>query len=262
MKSFYLRIYSWIDYFQRVKVIYMWDSSKDYRLLVAQKSVELFLRTVEGANLRGKWNKKKSLTSARNMVPEIQSLYYSYLTPEEISKTPQIANLENGGQEIADALGGENWHHQFLDLSARGEKEKLTESVSKIKFFLNTISGLRRRLQLGEINDPVIAIDILTGLMSSVGKHSQSDKLLICNVNLGERAVTVVTNDLTVRDGEVVAVALLPPAVFQGVTSEGMFLGAGEGILKDVKGELGSLPRGIPLEALNETRNFVETFLK
>lgn len=240
----------------------MWDSSKDYRLLVAQKSVELFLRTVEGANLRGKWNKKKALKSARDMVPEIQSLYYSYLDPLEISKTPQISSLEDGALEIIDALGGEDWHHQFLELAARGEKDKLTESVAKIKFFLNTISCLKRRLQLGEINDPVIAIDIVTGLVSSAGKHPQSDKLLICNVNLGERAVTVVTNDLTVKDGNHVAVALLPPAVFQGVTSEGMFLGAGEGILKDVKGELGDLPHGISLEALNETRNFVETFLK
>lgn len=240
----------------------MWDSSKDYRLLVAQKSVELFLRTVECANLRGKWNKKKALKSARDMVPEIQSLYYSYLDPVEISKTPQISSLEDGALEIVDALGGEDWHHQFLELAARGEKDKLTESVAKIKFFLNTISGLKRRLQLGEINDPVIAIDIVTGLVSSAGKHPQSDKLLICNVNLGERAVTVVTNDLTVKDGNHVAMALLPPAVFQGVTSEGMFLGAGAGVLKDVKGELGDLPHGIPLEALNETRNFTETFLK
>jgi len=56
-------------------------------------------------------------------------------------------------------------------------------------------------------------------------------------------------------------VAMLPPAVFQGITSEGMFLGADEGILKDVKGELGDLPHGIPLKALNEARNFVDTFL-
>lgn len=240
----------------------MWDSSKDYRLQVAQKSVELFLRTVEGANLKGKWNKKKALKNARDMVPEIQSLYYSYLDPGEIAGTTQTSNLEKGGQEIVDALGGENWHHQFLELASKDEKEKLTESIAKIKFFLNTISGLKRRLQLGEINDPVIAIDILTGSVSSVGKHPQSDKLLICNVNLGERAITVVTNDLTVKDGNHVAVAILSPAVFQGVTSEGMFLGGDEGILKDVDGEIGGLPHGIPLEALNETRNFVETFLK
>lgn len=240
----------------------MWDSSKDYRLLVAQKSVELFLRAMEGANLKGKWNKKKALTNARNMIPEIQSLYYSYLNPEEISKSPQVQSLEKECEEIVTALGGETWYHNFLELAGRDEKEKLEESIAKIKFFLNIISGLRRRLLLGEINDPIIGIDILTGIISSVGKHTRTDKLMICNVNLKDRAITVVTNDLTVKDGNHVAVALLPPAVFQGVTSEGMFLGADEGVLKDVEGEIGGLPQGIPLEALNETRNFVDNFLK
>lgn len=240
----------------------MWDTSKDYRLLIAQKSVELFLRTIEGANLRGKWNKKKALTNARNMIPEIQSLYYSYLNPKEISKSPQIQSLERACEEIVTALGGENWYQNFLDLVKRDEKEKLEESIAKIKFFLNIITGLKRRLLLGEIDDPIIGIDILTGVISSVGKHNRTDKLLICNVNLKERAITVITNDLTVKDGNQVAVALLPPAVFQGVTSEGMFLGAEEGVLKDVKGEIGDLPHGIPLEALNETRNFIDNFLK
>lgn len=240
----------------------MWDSSKDYRLLVAQKSNELFLRTIEGANLRGKWNKRKALTNAQNMVPEIQSLYYTYLNPEEIAKTTQINSIENEAKEIVEALGGDDWHHQFLQLVRKDEKAKLEESIAKIKFFLNVIFGLKNRLKLGEINDPIIGIDILTGIISSVGNHPQTDKLLICNVNLGHRAITVVTNDLTVKDGNMIAVALLPPAVFQTITSEGMFLGGGDGILKDVKGEIGGIPKGIPLEALNETRNFVESFLK
>lgn len=240
----------------------MWDTSKDYRLLVAQKSVELFLRTIEGANLRGKWNKKKALSNARDMMPEIQSLYYSYLTPVEITKTPQISSLEDHGKNLWDALGGDDWYHHFMEFSKRDEKEKLEESLAKIKFFFNIIFGLSKRFELGEINDPVIGIDIKTGLISSVSKHPQADKLMICNINLGDRAITVVTNDISVKDGILVAVALLPPTTFQGITSEGMFLGAGEGILKDFHGEIGSLPHGIPLEALNETRRFVESFLK
>ena len=100
------------------------------------------------------------------------------------------------------------------------------------------------------------------GEILSVAKHPAALKLLICNLNLGERAITLVTNDLTLKDGDKVAVALLPPENFLGITSEGMFLGAGDGVLKDVDGDLGDIPRGIPLEALNEARNLVEAFLK
>jgi predicted RNA-binding protein with EMAP domain len=52
----------------------MWDTSKDYRLLVAEKSVELFLKTIDGANLKGKWNKKKVLQAAGKMKSEIHPI--------------------------------------------------------------------------------------------------------------------------------------------------------------------------------------------
>ena len=54
----------------------------------------------------------------------------------------------------------------------------------------------------------------------------------------------------------------MPPTAFMGISSEGIFLGAGEGILKDVEGELGSLPQHIDVAAFNETRNLVDQFLK
>jgi hypothetical protein len=240
----------------------MWDTSNDYRLLVAEKSVELFLRTVEGANLKGKWNKKQALQAARKMTSEIQTLYYSYLEPAAMIETPQMGLLEDQGMEIVEALGGESWNRQFMELANREEKPKLEEALAKIKFFLNTISGLRDRISLGEIEDPVMGVDIKKGEILSVSKHPGADQLLVCNVNLHERAITVVTNDLDVKEKNQVAVAMLPPEVFMGITSEGMFLGAGEGILKDVKGDMGKLPHGIPLEALNEARNLVENFLQ
>jgi predicted RNA-binding protein with EMAP domain len=240
----------------------MWDTSNDYRLLVAEKSVELFLRTVEGANLKGKWNKKQALQAARKMTSEIQTLYYSYLEPAAMIETPQMSLLEDQGMEIVEALGGESWNRQFMELANREEKPKLEEALAKIKFFLNTISGLRDRISLGEIEDPVMGVDIKKGEILSVSKHPEADQLLVCNVNLHERAITVVTNDLDVKEKNQVAVAMLPPEVFMGITSEGMFLGAGEGILKDVKGDLGKIPQGIPLEALNESRNLVENFLQ
>ena len=237
----------------------MWDTSKDYRLRVLEKSVDLFVRTAEGANLKGIWNKKKCLTSARAMLPEIQVMYFSYMEPVDLASSQQIDDMKQRVKDIIEALGGDRWHLQFLKLVNKDEKEKLVESIAKMKFALNTISTVDQRLLLGPINDPVIGIDIKTGEIVSIQKL---DKLLVCNVNFGDTAITVVTNDLTVKEGNRVAVAILPPSVFMGITSEGMFLGAGEGVLKDVEGGLGEMPHGIPLESLNETRNLVETFLK
>lgn len=240
----------------------MWDTSKDYRLLVAEKSVDLFLRTLEGANLKGRWNKRNVIQNAKEMVPEIQSLYYSYVEPVDMAQMPQIASIKQKASKIVENLGGNDWYKHFLDMVSKDEKSKLEEAIAKIRFFLNIILNIDKRLALGPINDPIVAIDIKVGEIVSVGGHPDADNLLVCNVNIKERAITVVTNDFTVKEPNRVAVAMLPPTSFMGIISEGMFLGAGEGVLKDVQGEIGRMPKGISLDALNEARNFVESFLK
>jgi predicted RNA-binding protein with EMAP domain len=240
----------------------MWDTSKDYRLKVAEKSIEDFIRVVEGSNLRGSWNKKQVRLIAKNMNPDIQTLYYSYVSPQELAKTPQMDNLLKAVDEISENLGGEDYAKKFQSELNRQEREKLDLPLSKMKFFFNTIRGLPDRLMLGEIDDPVIGVDIVVGELVSVSKHQKTDNLMVCNVNLGKRAITVITNDLTVKDNDHVAVSLLPPSEFMGIASEGMFLGAGEGILKDVEGQLGSLPQHIDVNAFNETRNLVDAYIK
>ena len=240
----------------------MWDTSKDYRLKVAEKSIEDFIRVVEGSNLRGSCNKKQVSLIAKNMNPDIQTLYYSYVSPQELAKTPQMDNLLKAVDEIIENLGGEDYAKKFQSELNRQEREKLDLPLSKMKFFFNTIRGLPDRLMLGEIDDPVIGVDIVVGELVSVSKHQKTDNLMVCNVNLGKRAITVITNDLTVKDNDHVAVSLLPPSEFMGIASEGMFLGAGEGILKDVEGQLGSLPQHIDVNAFNETRNLVDAYIK
>lgn len=240
----------------------MWDTSKDYRLKVAQKAVEQFIRVVEGSNLRGSWNKKQVRLIAKNMNPDIQTMFYSYVSPEELANTPQMTKLLDSVDEIIENLGGEDYSKKFLSELKKEEREKLELSLAKMKFFFNTIRGLPERLKLGEVDDPVISVDIKVGELVSVSKHPKTDTLMVCNVNLGKKAITVITNDLSVKDNDKVAVSLLPPTAFMGITSEGMFLGAGEGILKDVEGEIGSLPQHMDMAAFNETRNLVDQYLK
>ena len=239
----------------------MWDTSKDYRLLVAEKSINLFIRTIQGGNFKGHWRKREVVQIAREMSRELQAVAFSYMEPQDLMASPHIKTLTEKTEKIKEFLGGEGWNKKFLDQATRDEKEKLEENIAKVRFFLNTFLGLEKRISLGQISDPVMGIDIIVGEIMSVGKHAQASNLLICNVNIGERAITVVTNDMDVKEGNHVAISMLPPITFMGITSEGMFLGAGEGVIKNVHGDLGYMPHGIPLEALNESRNLVENFL-
>ena len=240
----------------------MWDTTKDYRILVASKARENYLNLIPTASFRGSWNKKQAVEMGKQMNSDFQSLIYSYLEGDELVNSPDVTALKEKALKIIEYLGGDDWNKKFLNNAPKEEREKTQENIAKVRFFLDTIIGLKDRLALGPINDPIMGIDIKVGEVMSVTKHPKNDKLLICNVNLGKRAITVVTNDLNVKDENKVGVSLLPPQSFSDIVSEGMFLGMDGSILKDVEGELGAMPKGIPMESLNETRNLVENYLK
>lgn len=240
----------------------MWDTSKDYRILVANAAREAYLNLIPTASFRGNWNKKMAIDVAKTMNSDFQSLLYSYLEGAELPNSPDVASLTEKAENIIEYLGGEGWNKKFLDNAPKEDREKTIENIAKVRFFLDSLIGLKERLALGPINDPIIGIDIKVGEIMSVMKHPNADSLMICNVNLGNRALTVVTNDVNVKEGNRVGVSLLPPQTFMGTTSEGMFLGMNGNILKEVDGELGQMPKGIPMDSLNETRNLIEAFLK
>ena len=239
----------------------MWDTTKDYRILIAQKSKEVFLRTVQTGSFRGNWNKKMCIEVANNMNSDFQSLLYSYLEGDELTNSPEVIALENKTNEIIEYLGGENWNRTFLENAPKEDREKTSENIAKVQFFVNTLLGLRNRLSYGPIDDPIIGIDTVVGEIMSVSKHPEADSLMICNVNIKKRAITVITNNLDVKEGNCVGVALLPPQTFMNIVSEGMFLGVNGVILKDVDGEVGELPTGIPMKSLTESKNLIEQFL-
>lgn len=240
----------------------MWDTSKDYRILVANEAREVYLNLIPTASFRGNWNKKMAIEVAKTMNSDFQSLLYSYLEGDDLPNSPDVAALTGKAEEIIEHLGGADWNKTFLNGAPKEDREKTIENIAKVRFFLDSILGLKDRLALGPIADPIMGIDIKVGEIMSVMKHPKADSLMICNVNLGKRAITVVTNDLNVKEGNRVGVSLLPPQTFMDTTSEGMFLGMNGSILKEVEGELGQMPKGIPMESLNETRNLVEAFLK
>jgi predicted RNA-binding protein with EMAP domain len=196
------------------------------------------------------------------MNSDFQSLTYSYLEGDELVNSPDVATLNEKALNIIECLGGSDWNKKFLSNAPKEDREKTQENIAKVRFFLDTIIGLKDRLALGAINDPIMGVDIKVGEVMSVTKHPKNDNLMLCNVNLGKRAITVVTNDMNVKDDNKVGVSLLPPQSFSDIVSEGMFLGMNGSILKDVDGELGAMPKGIPMESLNETRNLVENYLK
>ena len=71
----------------------MWDTAKDYRILIAMHARELFLRTIQTGSFRGNWNKKGTIEETKKisalllsqlnklLLSQLNKLFLSVLSP-------------------------------------------------------------------------------------------------------------------------------------------------------------------------------------
>ncbi|ADL08151.1 phenylalanine--tRNA ligase subunit beta [Thermosediminibacter oceani] len=112
---------------------------------------------------------------------------------------------------------------------------------------------------------------VVVGEIIKIGKHPDSDKLLVTKVNVGHRVLQIVTGARNIKEGDRVAVAL-PGAVIEGgieikvqsikgLESQGMLCSAKElglddsGLPEDVKNGLLILPEDAPVG--NDIKDYI-----
>ncbi|KYC46233.1 MAG: putative tRNA binding domain protein [Candidatus Methanofastidiosum methylothiophilum] len=225
------------------------DTQNNLNILVAEKALELLKKTLESTRFEGVWKKKDALQITDSMKSDIMAIKFSYAEKENIGEI--TAPIKEKISKLQSALG-EGWSSNFLSNAKKENKTSTKMGIAKIIFSMNTLYFLDRRIK----QDNRFGVDTLVGKILSVSKVS--DSLLICNVDI-KRAITVLTNDMSIKEGEAVAVSILPPKEFYGQVSEGMFCGI-NGVLR-IQGEVGNRAE-IPLEAYKETVNMVQDFLK
>ncbi|HOY27227.1 MAG TPA: phenylalanine--tRNA ligase beta subunit-related protein, partial [Mesotoga sp.] len=113
------------------------------------------------------------------------------------------------------------WLSDFIDIGDRSV-ENISRSLS--------LSGT----EVERIEYPWAGLEgAVVGRIESVSVHPAGDRLLVTGVNTGERTLSIVTSDTTVKAGETVAVLpegslfdgkAIAAREFSGVRSEGMFL--------------------------------------
>lgn len=210
------------------------NTADDIRINFAERVVlKVLERALQAIPSPGKKELFEKLKKIENVLTRMK---YSYMDGPSIKESDMGHELKHLCGEIAKGLGP-------------GWEGKVSSEISaNIRFALNNLYNLPERMCLPD--DPVFACDIRKGRVNSVEK---GEKVLICKVDIGTRSITVVTNDLSVREGSEVAIIFLPPTKVYGTTSEGMFLGAAEGVLKNVEGMPGEFPR-VPKESFEEAR--------
>jgi predicted RNA-binding protein with EMAP domain len=225
------------------------DTQNNINVLVAEKALELLKKTLESTRFEGVWKKKDALQITDSMKSDIMAIKFSYAEKENISEI--AAPIKDKISQLQSALG-EGWSSNFLSNAKKENKTSTKMGIAKIIFSMNTMYFLDRRIK----QDNKYGVDSIIGKILSVSKAS--DSLLICNVDI-KRAITVLTNDMSIKEGETVAVSILPPREFYGQVSEGMFCGI-SGVLR-IEGDVGNRAE-IPVDGYKETVNMVQDFLK
>jgi len=225
------------------------DTHNNINILVAEQALELLKKTLESTRFEGVWKKKDALQITDSMKSDIMAIKFSYAEKEDISEITKP--IRDKISKLQSALG-EGWSSNFLSNSRKENKTSTKMGIAKIIFSMNTLYFVDKRIKL----DNKYGVDTLIGKILSVSKVS--DSLLICNVDI-KRAITVLTNDMSIKDGDIVAVSILPPREFYGQVSEGMFCGI-HGVLR-IEGEIGNRAE-IPIDGYKETMNMVQDFLK
>ncbi len=225
------------------------DTHNNINILVAEQALELLKKTLESTRFEGVWKKKDALQITDSMKSDIMAIKFSYAEKEDISEITKP--IREKISKLQSALG-EGWSSNFLSNSRKENKTSTKMGIAKIIFSMNTLYFVDKRIKL----DNKYGVDTLVGKILSVSKVS--DSLLICNVDI-KRAITVLTNDMSIKDGDIVAVSILPPREFYGQVSEGMFCGI-HGVLR-IEGEIGNRAE-IPIDGYKETMNMVQDFLK
>lgn len=113
-----------------------------------------------------------------------------------------------------------NWIKDFVDIDIPAEK--LAEKLSLSGFEVEEYEFQNKYLH-----------DVYVGKITKIEKHPDADKLQICQVNVGNKNVQIITSATNVFEGAVVPIALdgadlvngvkIKPTNFRGVKSEGMF---------------------------------------
>ncbi|MHA1616183.1 MAG: hypothetical protein ACTSX9_02625 [Candidatus Njordarchaeales archaeon] len=160
----------------------------------------------------------------------LNRIRYFYLPKQELIQQEYFRKLEEKAQKLYHTLMG-NYD----------EVKKISENLAKwLRFVLRNLLSLKERL-ISYPDDPASAVQRCFVNILSITKHPRADKLRVALVTDGSEKFEIITNDPSVKAGEVVLLAFLPPKEFHGVVSEGMFLGP-DGIRKGSAENVGESP--------------------
>lgn len=220
----------------------------DARFAVVDRGRGDVARILEAGKLHASFDDAAAAEAVGRADGALKEITYSYADPATLRGMDATKRLTGAADALVDALGGPDWRETITDDA---------EAVATVAWWIGTVRSLPARLDLE--GGPEVGVDAAAGRVLAIQDHPRTDAVRIARVAAG-RSVPVVTNDPDVAQDDRVGVAFLPPSTIHGTVSEGMLLGAGDGVLSDVSPDDEGRP-DVPDEAWVETRNILSGYV-
>ncbi len=225
------------------------DTGDDPRFKVLEKALSELKVSMQQGRIKAQFPRKNAADAVERGQSALKALQYSYAEPEQIVQMPAFNELMEAADVVETLLGGPGFEDEI-------DEDPL--AVAEAAWTISTIRSLKDRLYLTG-SGLELGVDAMAGRVVAVREHPKSDDLLVTRVAAGA-SLPVVTNDTSVKAEDRVGVAFLPPTEIHGTVSRGMFLGAGDGVLKDVRPGPDDRPE-VPPQAYAETRNMLAQYI-
>ncbi len=192
------------------------DTANDLRIKLVERGLKELEKLIQNVKIQ---KRKNVFNRIRVMESLLQTVKYSYTSPEEMKQLEEFKNI------VKEATS-------LRELIKSAEKDF---NAIQADYWLEYLEKLPELMDRGEINSPCLAVRFFAG---EIVKRNEIEKgkLWFCTVDCGFR-LEVVTNNQKFAPGKKAVVAYLPPRKFGEFVSKGMFVSVVDSV---PKGELNS----------------------
>ncbi|MCE4615192.1 MAG: hypothetical protein F7B60_06665 [Desulfurococcales archaeon] len=190
------------------------DTRSDYRILLALDACERLERRVRNWILPWSIEKGKAMNARQSIHKDILKLRFSFLPYRMILKSFELKDTVDEAKLLYNILFP-------LESKSVHIPAKSLYAAAEVKYALSILLGLPMRIKLGEENVPEHAIDIVGAEVVDIEDLGKG--LKVTRASTSSFALTIVTNIIDIREGEVRAIAILPPVEFNDIISEAMY---------------------------------------
>lgn len=125
-----------------------------------------------------------------------------------------------------------NWLNDFVNLDEIQKRENINSKFELAEKLAEKLTGVGFEVEEIEQTDRFLN-HVVVGLIEKIEKHKDAERLFVCQVNIGERNVQIITSATNVFEGALVPVSLdgadlangikIKSSKIRGEASEGMF---------------------------------------